>query len=107
MESCAFGVPTITTSLSGFGMWCKGIGKTRLQDGVGVVPRTDSNYEEVVNRISDMIINFTEMGPGDVKVIRQDARKIAARADWKHFIKYYNLGYNQALMKVQSRQNLE
>lgn len=103
MESCAFGVPTITTSLSGFGMWCSGIGKTRLQDGVGVVPRTDSNYEEVVNRISDMIISFCEMGHGEVKIIRQDVRKIALRADWRHFIRYYYTGYDMALRKEQSR----
>ena len=42
MESCAFGVPTITTSLSGFGLWCKSIGKgAHLEDGVAVVPRSD------------------------------------------------------------------
>ena len=105
MESCAFGVPTITTSLSGFGMWCRGIGKgTRLEDGVAVVPRSDSGYEEVVNRIADLVIEMCDVPPADVKVYRQEARKIANRAEWKNFIKYYNQGYDMALRKVQSRQ---
>lgn len=107
MESCAFGVPTITTSLSGFGRWCKGIGKERLHDGVAVVQRTDSNYEEVVNRISDLVADFGNMGAGDVKVARLNARKIADRAEWKHFIEYYQAAYNLALRKVMSRQNMD
>ncbi|MBP5680905.1 MAG: glycogen/starch synthase [Bacteroidales bacterium] len=104
MESCAFGVPTITTSLSGFGMWCRGIGKgTRLEDGVAVVPRSDSGYEEVVNRIADLVIEMCDVPAADVKVYRQEARKIANRAEWKNFIMYYNQGYDMALRKVQTR----
>ena len=104
MESCAFGVPTITTSLSGFGMWCKSIGKgNSLSDGVAVVPRSDSSYEEVVNRIADLVLDMCDVPSADVKAIRQEARKVANRAEWKNFIKYYNQGYDMALRKEQSR----
>lgn len=104
MESCAFGVPTITTSLSGFGMWCKSIGKgARLEDGVAVVPRSDSGYEEVVNRIADLVIDMCDVPASEVKVYRQEARKIANRAEWKNFIKFYNQGYDMALKKVMAR----
>lgn len=104
MESCAFGVPTITTSLSGFGMWCKSIGKgSDVSEGVAVIPRGDSNYEEVVNRIADQVIGLCEIPAAEVKVIRQEARKIANRAEWKNFIKFYNQGYDMALRKVQKR----
>ena len=106
MESCAFGVPTITTSLSGFGMWCKSIGKDDdILDGVAVVPRGDSNYEEVVNRISDLVIRMAEVPQNEVKIIRQEAKKIANRAEWKNFIKCYNQGYAMALQKVALRTN--
>ncbi|MCR5395255.1 MAG: glycogen/starch synthase [Bacteroidales bacterium] len=104
MESCAFGVPTITTSLSGFGMWCKSIGKgDQLSDGVAVVPRSDSGYEEVVNRIADLVIGMCDVPATEVKVYRQEARKIATRAEWKHFIKAYDQGYDMALRKMQWR----
>lgn len=104
MESCAFGVPTITTSLSGFGMWCQNIGKDDdILDAVAVVPRGDSNYEEVVARIAELVIRFAEVPSVEVKAIRQEARRIAARAGWHNFIKYYDKAYDQALRKLQER----
>ncbi len=104
MESCAFGVPTITTSLSGFGMWCQNIGKDDdILDAVAVVPRGDSNYEEVVSRIAELVIRFAEVPTVEVKAIRQEARRIATRAGWHNFIKYYDKAYDQALRKLQER----
>lgn len=104
MESCAFGVPTITTSLSGFGMWCQNIGKDDdILDAVAVVPRGDSNYEEVVSRTAELVIRFAEVPTVEVKAIRQEARRIATRAGWHNFIKYYDKAYDQALRKLQER----
>jgi len=104
MESCAFGVPTITTSLSGFGMWCKSIGKTDdILDAVAVVPRGDSNYEQVVANTAELVIRFAEVPQTEVKSIRQEARRIATRAGWHNFIKYYDQAYDQALRKAAMR----
>ena len=106
LESCAFGVPTITTSLSGFGKWCQGLGKAQdALDGVAVVPRSDSNYHEVVTNISQMLQAYAEATPAEVKAARQAARKVAIRAEWKNFIKYYEKAYDQALQKAIDRIN--
>lgn len=107
MESCAFGVPTITTSLSGFGKWCQSIGKDEsLMEGVAVVPRGDSNYQQVVDRIADLVAAFNEVPQNEAKIARQEAKKLAARADWKHFVKYYISGFDQALRSAQERIDL-
>lgn len=104
LESCAFGVPTITTSLSGFGKWCVSIGKhCDILDGVAVVPRTDSNYEEVVNVIADLMIRMSEVPQTEMKILRQEARKIAVRAEWRNFIKYYHVAFDAALRKAALR----
>lgn len=104
MESCAFGVPTITTSLSGFGMWCQGLGKdTDILDAVAVVPRGDANYGEVVTAISNLVKRFAEVPQVEVKAIRQEARRLSTRAGWHNFIKYYNKAYEQALAKAIAR----
>lgn len=104
MESCAFGVPTITTSLSGFGKWCQSIGKDEdIMDGVAVVPRGDSNYGELVGRIADLVARMNEIPQNEAKLARQEAKKIAARAEWKNFIKYYVQGFDQALRNAQKR----
>ena len=106
MESCAFGVPTITTSLSGFGMWCKTIGRGKnIAEGVAVINRNDSNYESVVNEISDIILNCASLQTVDAKPARQEAKKIAAKASWKNFIKAYEDAYNEALSNTFKRIN--
>lgn len=105
MESCAFGVPTITTSLSGFGMWCQSIGKDDdILDAVAVVPRGDSNYEEVVGKIAELVVRYAEVPQVEVKAIRQEARKIATRAGWHNFIKAYEVAFDEALRKAAARQ---
>ncbi len=107
MESCAFGVPTITTSLSGFGMWCQSIGKdTDILDAVGVVPRGDANYEQVVATIAELVLRFTDVPQAEVKAIRQEARRIATRAGWHNFIKYYEQAFDLALRKAQVRKGI-
>ena len=104
MESCAFGVPTITTSLSGFGMWCQSIGKdTDILDAVAVVPRGDANYEQVVATIAELVLRFADVQANEVKAIRQEARRIATRAGWHNFIKHYDQAYEQALRKASMR----
>lgn len=104
MESCAFGVPTVTTSLSGFGMWSKSIGRgNEISEGVVVVGRNDSNYESVVNDISNVIFAYASQSAVDAKPARQEAKKIAARAAWKNFIKYYEIAFDEALLNTAQR----
>ena len=47
LESLAFKVPTLTTSLAGFGLWVRGhYGKQH--PGITVVTRNDSNYNKAI-----------------------------------------------------------
>ena len=106
LESCAFGVPTVTTSLSGFGKWCQEQGKGQdVLEGVSVIPRSDSNYHEVVALIGQQVMAFAGATAADVKQARQAARKLAIRAEWKNFIKAYDRAYDAALQKAYDRIN--
>ena len=98
MESVAFGVPTITTCLSGFGQWVlKDCGDGFDKSGVKVVNRTDSNYSDVVAQISDTLYSYL-MSDEEVKNnARENAKRIASTATWSNFIKYYEEAYKQAL----------
>ncbi len=56
LESVAFGVPTVTTSLSGFGQWALKTSENYFDEcGVNVIGRGDSNYESVVDNIAHSI----------------------------------------------------
>ena len=98
LESIAFQIPTITTSLSGFGQWAK-IYSTDPTNGVGIVNRTDSNYDQVVKDITDMILHYSTLNEREVKITQLKAADISRKALWNEFIKYYYTAYSIALEK--------
>ena len=99
LESMAFHVPTITTSLSGYGAWCEEQGCTTIDKGVAVIARNDSNYHEVVNGIVETIKTYLAMKPKQIAATREAAVELALKAEWKNFFCYYREAYEIALKK--------
>lgn len=103
LESVAFGIPTVTTTLSGFGQWVKNIcGNDFEETGVAVITRTDSNYREVVSDIAQTLAKIAN-GQIDYTRLSQAAVATAKRADWVHFINYYTQAFNIALTSERNR----
>ena len=102
LESCAFHVPTITTSLAGFGEWAA---RQKETYGVMVIERNDSNFAEVAEQVADDVIRFSHLSPEQTERARKEAAAIAKKADWKHFFKYYRKAYDIALQKAAKRIN--
>lgn len=102
LESCAFHVPTITTSLAGFGVWAA---KQKDQYGVIVIDRNDSNFNEVAEHIADDLLRYDRLCGEDKARARQEAAAVAKKADWKHFFKYYRDAYSIALKNRDNRLN--
>lgn len=105
LESCAFHTPCVTTDLSGFGQWVDEVlGHSGiLRDGVRVIPRSDGNFYEVA---ADMCETVKEMLSLDSKArttVRNNATKLADKAQWKHFIKYYYQAYDFAIRATQKQ----
>ena len=102
LESVAFHVPTITTDLAGFGLWANSLkGEySQLEDGVKVIHRTDSNWDEAADEIKNSILAFTKMDDKMVKQLRRRAADIAKKALWDKFVKYYLEAYDIALSKI-------
>lgn len=97
LESVAFGVPTITTSLSGFGRWIlDSYDNSFSACGVRVEPRTDSNYDEVKNAIATDIAALDATKKTAASKISTTAKKTAAAASWTNFIKFYEEAYKTA-----------
>ncbi|MBO5454915.1 MAG: glycogen/starch synthase [Muribaculaceae bacterium] len=101
LESVAFGVPTVTTSLSGFGQWALEAFDNYFDEcGVNVIGRGDSNYSGVVENVAHSIEYLTCVSDKESKKIQKAAMKTAAAASWANFIKYYEEAYDIALRKV-------
>lgn len=105
LESVAFGVPTVTTTLAGFGCWVltEQPEATFTNCGVEVVKRTDNNYGETVVAIADEIAKMLTASKSDNTAARAAASATAAKAQWSDFMKYYGKAYTAALKAAKAR----
>ena len=98
LESIAFGVPTITTDLAGFGVWAKSIvSGNDIKEGVAVVHRTDDNCFDVIHSIADQLLSLMDADENDV---RQRCFNLAEQAEWEKFITHYHTAFDVALKKL-------
>lgn len=106
LESVAFGVPTVTTSLSGFGQWVLSSGKNGFdKSGVVVIPRNDSNYDDVVKALADAMMSMSTASPEVIAADSAAARETADKAEWNYFITYYVEAFRLALAAADKRRN--
>lgn len=104
LESIAFGVPTITTSLSGFGQWILSTTDNQFCScGVNVVGRGDNNYHQVVDNIARAVDYLNESDEEETSHISEAASKTASRAAWSYFITYYIEAFEVALAARNNR----
>ena len=106
LESVAFGVPTVTTSLSGFGQWVLSTGKNGFaESGVVVIPRNDSNYHEVVEQVASNMMALSQAAPEVLASDSAAARATAGKAEWDYFITYYIEAFRIALSASDKRRD--
>ena len=102
LEALAFRVPTLTTTLAGFGLWVRShYGKEH--PGITVLDRTDANYAEVVDGVAARVREIGTMEKEKRAVYRENARDVASIALWENQIRYYHEAYSAALEKVQAQ----
>ena len=99
LESIAYGVPTVTTDLSGFGQAILELyGETateNLRHGVQVIPRRDHDDSFVTKALATILEQATAGLP---KACYKQARKTATQALWTHYYDYYIEAYRQMTM---------
>ncbi len=98
LESVAFGVPTVTTSLSGFGQWILSSFDNDFEAcGVNVVARGDFNYDAVASQIARDLRYLAQASPEQARAISKAAMATARQAAWTSFIAYYESAFETAL----------
>lgn len=106
LESIAFGIPTITTDLAGFGLWAKKhVTGNNISEGVAVVNRDDFNYFEVADAITSSILTLARKDKNEMAEIRKRSFCLAAQAEWSKFIVYYEEAFRIALEHASKRNN--
>lgn len=105
LESIAFGIPTVTTNLAGFGMWAKkaGVSGGDLSEGVAVIDRTDFNYFEVADAIKEQILSLSGKTEKECQQIKKNCLALSGKAEWDKFITYYFEAFDIALSHAAER----
>lgn len=99
LESLAFKVPTLTTTLAGFGVWVEDhYGKDH--PGITVLERNDSNYSEVVDGVIARMKEIAGLDKSGRQAYMANAKDVSSIALWENNIVYYKQAYSTALEKV-------
>ena len=104
LESIAFGIPTITTSLTGFGAWAK-LFSNNINDSVEILYRNDTNDSEVASGIAKTIIDYAKKSENEIAEIKKNSFKLAAQLDWNLLIDNYLSAYDIALTASANRKD--
>ena len=102
LESLMFSIPTVTTSLSGFGLWVR----TYFENpgnGIAVIDRTDDNEKEVVTAIREFIERFINLNDKELQQARLKAHEISRIAMWDSLVLHYYKAYDHALSVSRER----
>ncbi|MDD3910874.1 MAG: alpha-glucan family phosphorylase [Bacteroidales bacterium] len=102
LESLAFRVPTITTSLSGFGAWVSDNYK-KEHPGIAILQRSDSNYNQVVDGTVAKIKEIANLNAAQEKDYKANAKDVSSVSLWDNVIVYYKQAYVKALEEVVKR----
>lgn len=89
LESIAFGVPTITTTLAGFGLWADDILKNDMEPPVFVIKRDDDSFHANAEEIARLLIGFSNKNTEERRDMSKKAKTVAKKAEWSKFYKYY------------------
>lgn len=96
LESLAFHVPTLTTTLAGFGLWVR----SRYEGehpGIAIVDRDDSNYDDVVDCTVARILEIAGLSVAEAEAYRTNAVKVSEVASWKNNIGFYKKAYSASI----------
>ncbi|MEM5778263.1 MAG: glycogen/starch synthase [Candidatus Aenigmatarchaeota archaeon] len=101
LECAANGVMTITTDLSGFGIFIQSQTNQKELPGIIVLERENKTHEEVVKRLYEILWTIVNMSRSERVPRKAQAKALASLADWKFLIKNYIQAYNMTLERFE------
>ena len=104
LESLMFSIPTVTTSLSGFGLWVKDY-FSDPGNGIAIIERTDDNEARVVDEMKEFIRKFIGLDAKQIGEARKKAHEISRIAMWDNLVKHYFTAYEIALENSKARRD--
>ncbi|MEM4398080.1 MAG: glycogen/starch synthase [Candidatus Woesearchaeota archaeon] len=100
LETGALGIASVTTDLSGFGMYIKKIKDKSKNQGIYVVERLKKTDDEVVDSLTEIMYNFALLNKQERIENKMRAKRLADTADWGLLAENYILAQNMAVEKI-------
>lgn len=106
LECAAYGVPSVTTDLAGFGLYVEeNLGDKHGGEenpGVIVLKRRGKKYEEIVKELGEAMFWYATLPKKRRIQNKITAEHFAPKLDWKNLVKHYIEAHNKALEKISS-----
>ncbi|MDR2870061.1 MAG: alpha-glucan family phosphorylase, partial [Deferribacteraceae bacterium] len=105
-ESVAHAVPTVTTDLSGFGIWVRDTEGLDVS-GAHIVPRRKTTYDDTKLALCKVLKDYALMPDAELSRRRASARGLADMCSWEHFFPNYINAYSFAAAKASERLSIQ
>ncbi len=102
LESLAYGVPTVTTNLAGFGKWIEQEATVK-SNGATVLERNDDNSAEIEQRLVQLILKLNSLKPADKQNTIAEAFELSKIAQWSKLIEHYREAYKLGISRTKNR----
>lgn len=102
MESVAFGIPTLTTDLAGFGRWMQ----SRVQKdslALCIAERQEKESKNCVKEICDFVLRHILASKQEIEQAKREAKELGRSVVWEELLPNYMKAYSLALEKAAQR----
>ncbi len=100
MESIAMGVPAVTTDLSGFGAYVQRHIPDAAQNGVTVLNRRYTSFDDSVEELTNTLFEFAKQNRRQRIELRNKVERLSELFDWSALVKHYHEAHDMAMQRV-------
>jgi len=99
LETAGFGVPSITSDLTGFGRACQEHIKNKKYPGIFILKRTGKKDEEVVDSLANTLFDFAQYQRKERVENKMRAKDLSAFFGWKKLAANYFKAHKMTLQE--------
>jgi glycogen synthase len=103
MECVALGLPAVTTDLSGFGAYVQRSIENHQEQGITVLNRTSSGFDESVNQLTQYLCDFVQLNRRQRIELRNRVERLSEMFDWSNLIRHYHGAHELALQRCREK----
>ncbi|MEM6312451.1 MAG: glycosyltransferase, partial [Planctomycetota bacterium] len=100
MECIASGLPAVTTDLSGFGSYALATSEPERDDGVYVLRRRNTPFDDSAEALADFLQHFTRLGRRARIELRNRVEAMSGRYSWESVVHHYHAAHELVLQRA-------